>query len=82
MYIRSMFKVIEGFSNMKEHLKGNIEKIGVTEWLEVKKHSRVIYLKIRPEDVNIYDIRMGDNILVELKAIKRLPRDDDLDEQG
>jgi len=47
------------------------EKIGLTEWLEVHKHSRVVYLKLRPGDVALYDIRPDDQVLVELVAIKR-----------
>ena len=60
----------------KEHLKPNIEKIGVTEWLPVKQHSRMVYLKLRPEDVRIYDLQQYDSILVKLIAVKKCARDD------
>jgi hypothetical protein len=47
------------------------EKIGVIEWLPVRRHSRVLYVPLRAEDVQNYDIRVGDQLKVELQAIKK-----------
>jgi hypothetical protein len=52
-----------------------VEKIGLVMWLEVHKHSRVTYLKLRAEDVHMYDIRPGDVMKVEIQAIRKGPRD-------
>lgn len=52
------------------------EKMWLTEWLEVSKHSRRSVLKLREEDVNLYDIRPGDKIRVQLQVIKKGPRDE------
>ena len=59
-----------------ETLSLEVEKIWVTEWLIVKKHSRVSYLRLRDEDVALYDIRAGDKIRVQLQVIKKLPREE------
>jgi hypothetical protein len=56
--------------------QGSVEKMYLTEWLEVRKHSRTSLLKLREEDVNLYDIRPGDQIRVQLQVIKKLPRDE------
>ena len=48
------------------------DKIRVREWLKVKQHSRAHLLKLRPEDVGLYDIRHDDLLLVELVMIKRV----------
>lgn len=59
---------IRGFEGVK------IEKIGLLEWLPVRKHSRTSVLKLREEDVIIYDIQAGDQVQVELRLIRRLVR--------
>lgn len=45
------------------------EIIGVVGWVEVKKHSRILYIRLSDLDVHLYDIRPGDKIKVELHAI-------------
>ena len=56
-----------------------IEKIGVKEWLPIKQHSRMNYIKLRSEDINLYDLQQEDMLLVQLIAVKKAPRD--LDEK-
>lgn len=57
---------------MNEH---EIEKIGLVEWLPVHKHSRVLYLKLRYEDVQMYDLQPGDKLKVKIELLKKGPRE-------
>jgi hypothetical protein len=63
-------------SKEKPQNQASYEKMYLTEWLEVRKHSRTSVLKLREEDVNLYDIRPGDKIRVQLQVIKKAPRDE------
>jgi len=51
-----------------------LEKIGVVGWVEVKRHSRILYVRLSDLDVSIYYIKPGDKLKVEIQAIKRLAR--------
>lgn len=46
------------------------EKLGLVEWLPIHKRRRTFYLKLRSEDVEIYDIRPGDLVLAHLRVKK------------
>lgn len=52
-----------------------IEKLNLSHWLEVKKHSRILYVKIPSVDCDIHDIRSGDKLHVSFRGIIRAPRD-------
>jgi hypothetical protein len=74
-------------ADMKQHRKNEgyffhapIERIGVKEWLPVKEHSRTVYVKLRSEDVNLYDLEQNDMLLVQLVGVKKAPRDLDAKE--
>lgn len=45
------------------------ELIGVVGWVEVKRHSRILYVRLNELDVHLYDIRPGDKLKVEIHAI-------------
>jgi len=47
------------------------EKIGVVGWYQVKRHSRILYLRLKDEDVGIYGFKPGDKLKVEIQAIQR-----------
>jgi len=73
---------------MKQHLEKNVsflpsvvEKIDVTEWLEVKQHSRMLYLKLNPKHVRIYDLQQHDVLKVKFLVVKKAPRDLDAKEE-
>lgn len=51
-----------------------IDKIGTVQWLEVKRHSRILYVRIPELDIRVHDIQKGDKIKVEFVEIQRLPR--------
>jgi hypothetical protein len=40
----------------------------------------MLYLKLRSEDINLYDLQQEDMLLVQLIAVKKAPRD--LDTEG
>lgn len=76
---------------MKQHHKGNgqnldapyvpvIEKIDVTEWLEIKQHSRMKYLALNPRHVRIYDLQQGDKLKIKIMLVRKAPRDLDGEE--
>jgi len=74
---------------MKQHHKSEghffnapTEKIGVKEWLHIKQHSRMIYIKLRSEDANLYDLQQNDMLLVQLIAVRKAPRDTDEVHEG
>lgn len=47
----------------------DVEPIGVVAWSEVKRHSRILYLRLDDLNVRMYDIQPGDKIKVELHSI-------------
>ena len=51
------------------------ELIGVVGWVEVKRHSRILYVRLNELDVRLYDIRPGDKLKVEIHSIMKGPRD-------
>ncbi len=51
------------------------ELIGIVGWVEVKRHSRILYLRLNDLDVRVYDIRPGDKLKVEIHAVLKTPRD-------
>ena len=53
----------------------SVEKLGLVEWLPVHKRSRTLYLKLRSEDVAMYDIRPDDLLLAHLRVVKKKPRE-------
>ena len=59
-----------------KHPVSELEKMWLVEWLEVKKHSRILYLRLRDEDVDLYDIQSGDKIRVQLQVIKKGSREE------
>jgi len=50
------------------------EKIGLTEWFEVRRHSRILFLRLSDLDVRLHDIQPGDRLKMKLEEIDRLPR--------
>jgi len=52
-----------------------IEKIGLVEWFEVRKHSRALYVLLNPVDVRLHDIQVGDRLRMKIEWIRRTPRD-------
>jgi hypothetical protein len=66
--------------NLGHFFNAVTEKIGVKEWLHIKAHSRMLYLKLRSEDINLYDLQQEDVLLVQLIAVKKAPRDLDAGE--
>lgn len=70
----------------KHHEKGSpflppvIEKIDVSEWLEVKQHSRMLYLALNPRHVRLYDLRQHDQLKIKIMLVKKAPRDLDAEE--
>jgi hypothetical protein len=53
-----------------------IEKIGVVEWFEVRRHSRRLYILLDQKDCDIYDIQMGDKLQAKLLEVLRGPREE------
>jgi hypothetical protein len=51
-----------------------IDKIGTTQWLEVKRHSRILYVRIPELEIRVHDIQKGDKIKVGFLEIQRLTR--------
>lgn len=51
------------------------EPVGVVDWVEVKRHSRILYVRLNDLDVRLYDIRAGDKLKVELHAVVKGPRE-------
>jgi hypothetical protein len=47
------------------------EPIGVIAWAEVKRHSRILYIRLEDLNVRLYDIRPGDKLKVELHSISK-----------
>jgi len=64
-----------------KQIEGSVKKMWLTEWLDVRKHSRTTVLKLRDEDVHLYDIRPGDKIRVQLQLLKEAPRDESSEAQ-
>lgn len=54
-----------------------VERLGIVEWLPVHKRSRTLYLKLRSEDVAMYDIRSDDLVLVHLRVVKKTVREEE-----
>lgn len=51
------------------------EPIDVVAWAEVKRHSRILYIRLDDLNVRLYDIRPGDKLKVGLLSIVKQPRD-------
>lgn len=51
------------------------EPVGVVDWVEVKRHSRILYVRLNDLDVRLYDMRPGDKLKVEIHSIIKGPRD-------
>ena len=50
----------------------NVEKIGTVEFITVKKHARQLYLPLKADIVDAFDIQKGDLLKVEIKGrVKR-----------
>ena len=45
------------------------EQIGIVGWVEVKRHSRILYVRLNDLDVRLYDIRPGDKLKVEIHSV-------------
>ena len=58
-----------------------IEKVDVTEWLEIKQHARGMYLSLNPKHSRIYDLQQHDFMKVKLIAVRKAPRDDSEEER-
>jgi len=48
-----------------------VEKIGTVAWYPVRRHSRILYIRLKDEDVGIYGFKPGDRLKVEIQAIQR-----------
>lgn len=62
-----------------------IDKIGTVQWLQVKRHSRILYVRIPELEIRVHDIQKGDKIKVGFLEIQRLPRveeDEKREEEG
>lgn len=53
------------------------EKIWITLWFQIRRHSRVLYLPIPREVSDIYDIRKGDLVKATLLRVKKVPREEE-----
>ena len=53
------------------------EKIWITEWFPVRRHSRVLYLPLPREISDIYGIQKGDLVKATLLRVKKAPREDE-----
>jgi hypothetical protein len=73
----AVYKLWAPWCGVSKVINTEPEKIGVVEWLTVRRHSRILYVPLRPEDVQLYDIRLGDQLKVEIHAIKKGLRDRD-----
>lgn len=58
-----------------------IEKVGVVSWVEVKRHSRILYVRLSDLDVGLYKIKPGDKLKIEIHNIKRGPRENDVEKK-
>ena len=47
------------------------EKIGTSEWLPVRRHARVMYLPLSVNFASVFDLKIGDRVLVKFVEIKR-----------
>jgi hypothetical protein len=58
-----------------------IDKIGTVQWLQVKRHSRILYVRIPDLEIRVHDIQKGDKIKVGFLEIQRLPRAEEDEEK-
>jgi hypothetical protein len=54
---------------------GEIEKIGLVEWFEIRKHSRMYYLPLDQKDVRMHDLQIGDKIRAKLDIVVHQKRE-------
>ena len=67
-------RIQHSFQEQKE------EKIWLTLWFPVRRHSRVLYLPIPREVSDIYGIEKHDMVKATLLRVKKAPRDQDDEE--
>jgi len=67
-------RTLHSFREQKE------DKIWVTLWFEIRRHSRVLYLPIPRKISDLYDIRKGDLVKATLLRVKKVPREGDEEE--
>ena len=60
-------------------LKGT-EKIGTSEWLPIRTHARQLYLPLAANLVSVFDLKIGDRVLVKFVEIKRAEKEGSSDE--
>jgi len=53
-----------------------IEKIGLVEWFEVRKHSRQLYVPLDRKDCAMYDIREGDRLRMKMEMLVKALREE------
>lgn len=53
------------------------EKLGLTSYYQVRRHSRVLYLPLDPTAVKLHDIQKGDIIKAKILELRKGTRSDD-----
>ena len=51
------------------------KRIGVVEWAQVKRHGRILYIRLKDLNIQVYDIRQGDKLKVKLHSIIKESRE-------
>jgi len=49
-------------------MKKQIERIGTTDYITVKKHARELYLPLRADITSVFDIKKGDVLKVKIEG--------------